>query len=311
MKKSNAKTIYATSAKYSQITLEHIEQNRIESYTPFFKIDTKIDKWEKAIKAVEVIVSQLEKEGVEKSVYLLWSGKGIHVRINENAIPKDFGPLTAAHAIVQYVLREVRDEIIKIGDVKVDELIDPKRVFTVPLSPHKELDYVTVCFSPDKLSKFSLDWANPDSFIHEERVYERYEKDEAKELIERALMEYKPSHEGVKPKKEETAEGKIVRFQVMDILEAARYYVLYGDLDKAKSFGLNRAIFYAWAKYYGREYVPKGSKTGILPEIKKSEDKISTEVTGESVYQDVKTGYYIIGDKPQIPEDYDKEIKNK
>ncbi|WP_241208879.1 hypothetical protein [Saccharolobus islandicus] len=113
MKKSNAKTIYATSAKYSQITLEHIEQNRIESYTPFFKIDTKIDKWEKAIKAVEVIVSQLEKEGVEKSVYLLWSGKGIHVRINENAIPKDFGPLTAAHAIVQYVLREVRDEIIK------------------------------------------------------------------------------------------------------------------------------------------------------------------------------------------------------
>jgi len=39
---------------------------------------------------------------------------------------------------------------------------------------------------------------------------------------------------------------RIGRFQVMGLLQAARYYVLYGDLEKAKSFGINRAIFYAW-----------------------------------------------------------------
>lgn len=29
----------------------------------------------------------------------------------------------------------------------------------------------------------------------------------------------------------------------MGLLQAARYYLLTGDLEKAKSFGLNRAIF--------------------------------------------------------------------
>jgi len=44
------------------------------------------------------------------------------------------------------------------------------------------------------------------------------------------------------------------RFQVMALLQAARYYKLHGDLEKAKSWGLNRAIFYAWAKHYGSRY---------------------------------------------------------
>jgi len=37
----------------------------------------------------------------------------------------------------------------------------------------------------------------------------------------------------------------------MALLQAARYYLLTGDLEKAYSFGLNRAIFYAWAKRRG------------------------------------------------------------
>jgi len=43
----------------------------------------------------------------------------------------------------------------------------------------------------------------------------------------------------------------IGRFQVMALLQAARHYIIHKDLKKAKSFGLNRAIFYAWAKHYG------------------------------------------------------------
>ncbi len=313
-----ARTVYATAGKYNEVTKENIEKDNISLYTPFFDIDTKIDKWEYAIKAAEVIVSELEKEGVEKSVYLLWSGEGIHVRINEKSIPKDYYPLTAAHAIVQYILKNVKNDLEKLSEnsgrvLKVDELIDSKRIFTAPLSFHKELNYVAVCFSPNKLNKFSLDWANPDKFTHEEKIYERYEENETEELLLKAIQEYKPSHEGVKPQKRREVkrenEGTIGRFQVMGIVQAARYYVLYGDINKAKSFGLNRAIFYAWAKYYGRSYSPKSTYSKVPSEFRK--DRVLANIAGEQVFQDVEKGYYIIGDKVQTPDDYDREIKDK
>jgi len=41
---------------------------------------------------------------------------------------------------------------------------------------------------------------------------------------------------------------RIGRFQVMALLQAARYYVLTRDYEKALSFGLNGATSYAWAK---------------------------------------------------------------
>ena len=309
-----ARTVYATAGKYEVVNKDNVNNDRLIAYTPFFDIDTKIDKWEYAVKAAEIIVSHLEKEGVEKSVYLLWSGEGIHVRINERAIAKSYDPLTAAHAIVQYVIGKAKDELKKLteesrGVLKVEDLIDSKRVFTAPLSFHKELDLVAVCFSPDKLSKFSPDWAKPENFIHEEGVYNRFEENEAEDLLVKAIVEYKPKHESIKMEGEKEVEGKIGRFQVMGILQAARYYVIYGDLDKAKSFGLNRAIFYAWAKYYGRGYIPKNVKYKV-PSSARSDRKL-VKVVGEDVFQDAETGYFVIGDKPQTPEDYDKEIKEK
>lgn len=316
----NARTVYATAGKYKEVNQEEVKNDRIIAYTPFFDIDTKIEKWEYAIRTAEIIVSALEKEGIEKSVYLLWSGEGIHVRINERAIPKEYDPLTAAHAIVQYILRKVKEQIEILseasgGVLKIDELIDAKRIFTAPLSFHKELNYVAVCFSPDNLDKFSLDWANPAHFTHEEKIYDRFEEGEASNLLVKAIQEYKPRHDGIKPKKEEKVEGKIGRFQVMGLLQAARYYVLYKDLNKAKSFGLNRAIFYAWAKYYG----PRGRASKVIPSTPSTvpspssirRDRVLVTVAGEQVYQDMESGYYVIGDKEQTPEDYDKEIKSK
>ncbi|PIV54824.1 MAG: hypothetical protein COS15_04915, partial [Caldiserica bacterium CG02_land_8_20_14_3_00_36_38] len=49
------------------------------------------------------------------------------------------------------------------------------------------------------------------------------------------------------------------RFQVMATLQAARAYILGKPLNSAKSFGLNRAIFYAAAKKGFK--VMKGAKT--------------------------------------------------
>ncbi|ARM77048.1 hypothetical protein B6F84_03725 [Acidianus manzaensis] len=315
MSKYKARTVYATAGKYKEINSVNTKNDKIIAYTPFFDIDTKIEKWEFAIRAAEVVISALEKEKIEKSVYLLWSGEGIHVRINENSIPKDYDPLTASHAIVQYILNKVKDQIEILSEasgnvLKIDELIDTKRIFTAPLSFHKELDYVAICFSPNKLDKFTLDWAKPDNFVHEEKIYEKFEENEASELLTKAIQAYKPTHEGVKPKRkeEENERGEIGRFQVMALLQAARYYLLYKDLNKAKSFGLNRAIFYAWAKYH-RGYEKKPMQRITPSAIRK--DRILTTVAGEEVYEDLESGYYVIGDKEQTPEDYDKEIKEK
>jgi len=109
----------------------------------------------------------------------------------------------------------------------------------------------------------------------------------------------------------------IGRFQVMALLQAARYYVLKGNLDKAKSFGLNRAIFYAWAKYYGPS---KGAWIKIkvddlvkrrLSEIEKVKcSEGFTEVLGECV-QVGRKGFFKIGDKEQDPKDFDEQVLRK
>ena len=107
------------------------------------------------------------------------------------------------------------------------------------------------------------------------------------------------------------------RFQVMALLQAARHYVFYKDINRAKSFGLNRAIFYAWAKYHGshamrwrmqrlEEIIKKG---GIKPRREKCLENME-EVLGECVEVSPR-GYYVIGGKEQFPEDYDENIIKK
>ena len=107
------------------------------------------------------------------------------------------------------------------------------------------------------------------------------------------------------------------RFQVMALLQAARHYVFYKDIDRAKSFGLNRAIFYAWAKYHGphtmrwkmqrlEEIIKKG---GIEPRREKCPENME-EVLGECVEVSPR-GYYVIGGREQFPEDYDENIIKK
>ncbi len=104
----------------------------------------------------------------------------------------------------------------------------------------------------------------------------------------------------------------IGRFQVMALLQAARYYLLYGDTDKAKSFGLNRAIFYAWAKHYGPRY--RVYHTSIEELLKRARRKPGqkcpegfVEVAGECV-QVSPRGYYMIGGEEQTPRDFDREV---
>lgn len=114
----------------------------------------------------------------------------------------------------------------------------------------------------------------------------------------------------------------IGRFQVMATLQAARAYVLGKPLEEAKSFGLNRAIFYAAAKkgFKGAKGVKPPEKVVIgkkeLPDekVKEIQKNFKVESIGDeiayAVVLDGKT-YYIIGNEVQTEEDFKKEIESR
>ncbi|QOJ78942.1 hypothetical protein IG193_00300 [Infirmifilum lucidum] len=158
-------------------------------------IDSTPEHWRATIEVARAIVGELEKEGVVKSVWLKWSGRGMHVHVHERAIPEDFlaqkGVLDATWSAVQLVLEKVRDRVQSINakygsKIKVENLMDPQRVFTAPLSLHRELDAVCVALKPEDLDDFEPSWTNPSSFKHNPR-WREFEDGEAVSLAEKAL----------------------------------------------------------------------------------------------------------------------------
>jgi len=336
-----ARTVYITAAVWRSLkSKDDVEgEENIVKYTPFWDIDLVSGKWRAALAAAEAVVKILESEGVSESVYLLWSGNGVHVRVNENALSDDLlkelgiTPVDAAFAIVEYVLRKGSEAIKNAakragGEVKVENLVDTKRVFTAPLSLHRELDRVAVCFTPDELSSFTLEWVDPNSFRHNP-CWGKHSIGELDDLLKKALREINlrakrhaavaTSPEAVVRKARKAPQPRplikrVGRFQVMGLLQAARYYLLYGDLDKAKSFGLNRAIFYAWAKKRGQVAARKAYGVSVTARPRASskgkEGVKLVEVAGEEAFQ-TPSGFFTMGGEEQRPEDYDRQITEK
>jgi len=109
----------------------------------------------------------------------------------------------------------------------------------------------------------------------------------------------------------------IGRFQVMSLLQAVRYYLFNRDLDKAKSFGLNRAIFYAWAKYYGSKYPRRLLRVEeeLRRQIMRGEKPVKcpngyVEVLGECIKVSPH-GYFEMGGIEQSPYDFDRQVTYK
>lgn len=112
------------------------------------------------------------------------------------------------------------------------------------------------------------------------------------------------------------------RFQVMATLQAARAYVLGKPIETAKSFGLNRAIFYAAAKkgfkfikgvtlpeevLIEKRRVPKER----IEEIRKS---FRVEEIGDELAYAVSLGntvYYTIGAEVQTEHDFERQIERR
>jgi hypothetical protein len=109
------------------------------------------------------------------------------------------------------------------------------------------------------------------------------------------------------------------RFQVMATLQAARAYVLGEPIDSAKSWGLNRAIFYAAAK---RGFKPKpGPLKAPKFKMDLDEKKIAKiqktfgishlgDEMGYSVELDGKK-LFAIGDEVQTADKFKKQIASR
>lgn len=323
----NIRTIYGTVNVYNEISSRE-DLKRVENVsrtTPSIDVDGSLEEVDSTIKAVKFILDELHHHDIDKSIYLIWSGRGVHIHLNEKAVSQEYwrpNPVKTAHAIVEYILRQVKDKLKETAarskNLKIENIIDMQRVFTSPLSIHRELDIVAVTVNPDEVENFNVEWARLDGFRYW-RGWNQYVEGELDNLVEKALKEVKSDSitrttiEGVvgmgsrvEPIENQSSRKavSIGRFQVMALMQAARYYVLRGDIEKAKSFGLNRAIFYAWAKKRGIAF----GAPSIKP-LSRRERRIGEEETigGEVVYRS-PSGWYVIGGQEQVPRDFDRQI---
>ena len=322
--RSVPRTIYGSLNIYRKLEARDDVSRRenILMTTPSWDIDGSLEEVDLIKEAAETILQALRRMGVEKSVYLIWSGRGIHIHVNERAISRGIwerDPLRVSFSIVEYVLRNVREDLRRIcarsgkGDrrLKIENVVDVQRVFTAPLSLHRELDVVAVTIKPSDLEDFDLSWTNPEGFRYWSG-WDGYEEGEADELALKALESIRGAErtraEAEKPKARETSPltpRPVGRFQVMALLQAARYYVLKGDLNLAKSFGLNRAIFYAWAKKRGvttRRAVTH-RRAGEAGRRREVEERIGDEVAFR-----LPGRWFVIGGQVQKPTDFDRQV---
>jgi len=110
------------------------------------------------------------------------------------------------------------------------------------------------------------------------------------------------------------------RFQVMAVLQAARAYLLGLPLASAKSWGLNRAIFYAAAKKGFLKIKAKPQKPPAfkiaLPKEKLEAVRKSFQIfhLGDEMAYAVEIDgklYFTIGDEIQKEEDFEKQVERR
>jgi len=331
------RTVYATSNIYRELSTKSdvAKVENISRSTPSIDIDGSLEELDLAIEAAETIIDELGRHGVHESIYIVWSGRGLHIHLNENSVSETYwqkDPVITSYLVVEYILSKCREKLAEICSksrmidrrLKIENLMDIQRVFTAPLSLHRELDVVAVTVRPDDLESFSINWTRIDNFSYW-KEWDRYVEGEADKLVEEALrLNTSDAETRTKIGGEQQVEGAqlvhnpptkkttIGRFQVMALLQAARYYLIRRDYDLARSFGLNRAIFYAWAKKKGVRTIhrtgPATSKTAVTTSLDRNE--IEEKIGDEVVYKRVN-GWYTIGGDEQRPEDFDRQIVSK
>ena len=295
------------------------------------------EAWQAAVEAASVLASAAERLAPGAS-YVLWSGAGAHVRVCWEPLARaarkhGLDPVYAAFIAAEAVIGSVRERLASIvessGLVKVENVVGRNRLFTAPLSLHRRLDMVAVAVRPGEVGLFTLSWARPGSARHDPDAWRDARRGDASGLLELALQHARGgvpertvlAPRGVRGAGTRRVGGRIGRFPVMALLQAARYYVLNGDVERAKSFGLNRAIFYAWAKYYGPAR-SAAKRLALGGEAARYASRYSTgsrssrvrlaRVPGMREEAPVSdTGWFAMGGVEQRPEDFDRNVARR
>lgn len=219
---NKARSFYATANKYHTIErVEDVDLSKAYLCTPTWDIDGTLQNWRKTIAVAREIISILEGEGVRESVYLKWSGNGCHIHIHEGAISEAVlgkaHPLDFAYAIVEHVNTKALPKIIenlKAEGVQVENRMDTGRVFTCPLSLHRQLDVVCICLKPNELDDFSPEWIQPSKFKHNP-AWRDFKKGEADAL---AIKAYETVGGYPAPSRKEKSKGKRLDQQINEWL---------------------------------------------------------------------------------------------
>src|SRR5688572_9881001 len=109
---------------------------------------------------------------------------------------------------------------------------------------------------------------------------------------------------------------RIRRFDVMAVLQAARAMEFGLTLAEAKSWGLNRALFYAAAKRGWENARAIGAKRPVLIELEENKEHHDPAYVlgGEKAFRsrDLKAGLrFKIGGKTQTPQQFDRQIRSR
>jgi len=196
-RKLQPRTFYASANVYKELaTLEHVRSlNNISLCLPTWDIDNELVKWKATVEAAREILYFLKEEGVSESVFLKWSGNGLHIHIHHKAFSQELlrklHPLDVAYAIVEYVNTKLGSRYVEVArkykakSLRVENKMDIQRVFTCPLSLHRYLDVVAVCMSPKALDEFSPSWLSLDGYKHW-REWDSYVRGEADQLARKA-----------------------------------------------------------------------------------------------------------------------------
>jgi len=198
LRKYGPRTFYVTANQYHRLheVVDTMDLRNIKRCMPTWDIDNEFQKWKATIEVAKVIVEFLYQYGIEKSVFVKWSGNGAHVHINPMAFSDEvttkINPLDIAYATVEYVNIRLKQKYIEIAEkfkapeLKVENKMDIKRVFTCPLSLHREVDRVAICIDPKKLENFDPAWTQTETYRHY-TDWRRYKEGEGDKLAEVAF----------------------------------------------------------------------------------------------------------------------------
>ncbi len=213
------RTFYASINVYRELTRQEgvKDLSNIAFCTPTWDIDNSPEKWKATIAAAKAVVDLLKEEEISKSVFLKWSGRGIHVHVHHKAFSpqliEKIGALNVAYAIVENVNRTLKTKFHEIAkefnspDLNIENEIDIQRVFSCPLSLHRSLSRVVVCFSPSSADDFSLEWTRVGEYRHWEN-WDQFETGEGDALAEKAFQKIGAYAVKTQPKPKREPEAK-------------------------------------------------------------------------------------------------------